>query len=314
MEKDITEKQLERFPDVAADIINGICFGGKQAIRPEEIQVASEQVAIRESGGYRSRVRDVLYQIERLGVCVAYIGLENQSGMDSTMPLRVMGMDYGKYAEQIRQRREERGGFPAGEKLRRTRKLLPVITLVLNYGKPWKGPRRLRDMLDLQEMQALSEYVADYPINLIDLSEDPKLCQRFRSDFRIVVQYLQARGDEEKMQIFRKNEQGIKHPVELLDTLYALGYDSRYLEMKGKAAAGKEEITMCEVLDYFENRGLEKGREEGLAEGRTEGTARGIVVTAAALGVSREKARELICRELQISPARAETYLERYAQ
>ena len=84
------------------------------------------------------------------------------------------------------------------------------------------------------------------------------------------------------------------------------------------AVAGKEEITMCELLDYFENRGLEKGREEGLAEGReegrTEGTARGIVITAAALGVSREKARELICRELQISPARAETYLERYAQ
>ena len=39
MEKDITEKQLEFYPDIAADIVNGICFNGRQEIKAEDVQI-----------------------------------------------------------------------------------------------------------------------------------------------------------------------------------------------------------------------------------------------------------------------------------
>ena len=35
---------------------------------------------------------------------------------------------------------------------------------------------------------------------------------------------------------------------------------------------GKENLTMCEVLDRVEARGIAKGREEGIKEGIKEGT------------------------------------------
>lgn len=313
MEKDITEKQLERFPDVAADIINGICFAGEQQIQPEEIQIVSEQVSIRErTGGYHSRIRDVLYQIIPLGICIAYIGIENQSGVDNTMPLRVMGMDYGKYVEQVRgfQNQNKNNKLSAyGRKIHDIQKLTPVITLVLNFGKPWKGPKSLLDMLDLKKRQILSKYIADYRLNLIDLSADSQLCQRFHSDFRLVVQYLQAKGNREKMKLFSQNTQQLLHPRELLDTLYALGCDDRYLTIKKETEElEKEEITMCELLDYCENKGIEKGRKLG----REEGEARGIISTAFSFGASQDMVLERLCQELHISLLKAKEYMAMY--
>ena len=37
-EKDIAEKILEDYPDVFADIVNGLLFDGKTVIRPEELE------------------------------------------------------------------------------------------------------------------------------------------------------------------------------------------------------------------------------------------------------------------------------------
>ena len=37
-EKDIAEKILEDYPDVFADIVNGLLFNGKMVIRPEELE------------------------------------------------------------------------------------------------------------------------------------------------------------------------------------------------------------------------------------------------------------------------------------
>ena len=37
-QKDITEKVLEDYNDVFADIINGLLFGGEQEIKPEDLE------------------------------------------------------------------------------------------------------------------------------------------------------------------------------------------------------------------------------------------------------------------------------------
>ena len=65
-----------------------------------------------------------------------------------------------------------------------------------------------------------------------------------------------------------------------MDVLYAFSEDERYLEMK-EEAKGKEDTTMCEMLDEVERRGLEQGLERGkeqvnrltaclIQDGRTE--------------------------------------------
>ena len=46
-EKDIAEKILEDYPDVFADIVNGLLFNGKTVIRPEELEDSKIQSAYR---------------------------------------------------------------------------------------------------------------------------------------------------------------------------------------------------------------------------------------------------------------------------
>ena len=67
----------------------------------------------------------------------------------------------------------------------------------------------------------------------------------------------------------------IEHVDELLMLMSAMTNDYRFEETINEVK-GKENVTMCEVLDRVEARGIEKGiakgREEGIKEGIKEGT------------------------------------------
>ena len=72
----------------------------------------------------------------------------------------------------------------------------------------------------------------------------------------------------------------IKHVDELLMLMTAMTRDYRF-EKTINEVKGKEHVTMCEVLDRVEARGIEKGiakgREEGIREGIKEGIKEGTV-------------------------------------
>ena len=63
----------------------------------------------------------------------------------------------------------------------------------------------------------------------------------------------------------------IEHVDELLMLMSAMTKDYRFEETINEVK-GKEHVTMCEVLDRVEARGIAKGREEGIKEGIKEGT------------------------------------------
>ncbi len=58
----------------------------------------------------------------------------------------------------------------------------------------------------------------------------------------------------------------IEHVDELLMLMSAMTNDYRFEETINEVK-GKEHLTMCEVLDRVEARGIAKGREEGIKEG-----------------------------------------------
>lgn len=58
-EKDIAEKILEDYPDVFADIVNGLLFNGEPVIKPEELEDSKIQSAYRAEGGLHELERDV---------------------------------------------------------------------------------------------------------------------------------------------------------------------------------------------------------------------------------------------------------------
>ena len=90
----------------------------------------------------------------------------------------------------------------------------------------------------------------------------------FHSDMRIVVDFL-AEGDS-----YRSGRK-ITHKAALIRMIRVLSGDSDTEDVEKWIAEQKireeDEITVCELFDQYERRGLAKGKAEGKAEGRLEG-------------------------------------------
>ncbi|MBQ3516113.1 MAG: transposase, partial [Lachnospiraceae bacterium] len=132
-QKDMTEKLLEEYNDVFADIYNVLVFK-KDVIDENRLRDGTtESVYKAEDGAYREQRRDVMKTyLDEYHMELAFIGIDNQTSVDRYIPVRVLGYDYAKYRRQVDERR-----FP----------LLPVVTLVLNMSdRRWGGCKSLADI------------------------------------------------------------------------------------------------------------------------------------------------------------------------
>ena len=274
MGKDPSENRLEEKADVFADVMNNLILKGQQVITEEElIPLPTKAYARKTDGELRSGMRDVRMESRRNGVLRLIMSVENQTGIDNTMPERVMGYEYSSYEEQVKKIMDmnHMDKKDAGSRrIFKNQKLSPVLTGVLYYGRrKWKSPLCLHDMLQFPEgmEEALKPYVADYPINLVQvayLTEEER--ERLTSDFRIVAEYLACRDDKEKWKEFLENTKEIRHVEELLDVIWELSGDDGYRALKEqiqKREIRKERWTMCEMLQYV----IQKGKTEGIKEG-----------------------------------------------
>ena len=127
------------------------------------------------------------------------------------------------------------------------------------------------ELLEIDEM--IKPYVNDFKMNLFEIAYlDREKIDMFKSDFRILADYLfQMRVNKN----YVAGDTVIEHVDELLMLMSAMTNDYRFEETINEVK-GKENVTMCEVLDRVEARGMEKGiakgREEGIKEGIKEGT------------------------------------------
>lgn len=86
-EKDISEKILESYNDVFADIVNVLLFDGRIVIRPEELADQNTRAAYKADGKLREIERDVAKQWTKSNIRIACIGIENQTVADADMPM-----------------------------------------------------------------------------------------------------------------------------------------------------------------------------------------------------------------------------------
>ena len=100
MQKDTTQKELEAYNDVFADICNVAVFGGKEVLKETDlVPLPTESYTRNADGTTRQGFRDVRKADRRNGRYHLIIGLENQTGVDYTLPERVMGYEYASYEE-----------------------------------------------------------------------------------------------------------------------------------------------------------------------------------------------------------------------
>jgi len=250
-DKDITQKVLEKYNDVFADILNVLLFNGRDVVEESTLTDALPMSMLKIDGRVRSQERDIAKYWRKSKINVALFGLENQTTPNKLMPLRVLGYDGAEYVKQSRKENIDKAKYP-------------VITLVLylGYEKEWNYPKTLFEVLDIDE--DIKPYVNDFKINLFEIAYlDKEKINLFKSDFRILADYLyQMRVNKD----YIADETTIEHVEELLTLMSAMTGDNRFEETINELK-GKENINMCEVLDRVEARGIEKGIEQGIKRG-----------------------------------------------
>ncbi|WP_304975868.1 Rpn family recombination-promoting nuclease/putative transposase [uncultured Acetatifactor sp.] len=251
-EKDIAEKTLEAYDDVFADIINVLLFQGRQFVKEDELEEESLASSYKADGRLHAQERDVAKYWRKGLVRIALYGLENQTAIDGDMPLRLFSYDGAAYRAQLLTDREMK------EKTGRTAPRYPVVTLVLYFGydRHWKRPKTLFECLDIPE--EIKPYVNDHRMNLYEVAYlSDEQVEMFTSDFKVVADYfVQMRKNKN----YVASEVTIKHVHELLQLMAVMTQDSRFEDVYSPDME-RREMTMCEVLDRVENKGIQKGED-----------------------------------------------------
>lgn len=245
---------MEAYNDVFADIVNVLLFKGGSFVKEEDLEAESPYSSYKADGGLHAQERDVAKFWRRGLVSIALYGLENQTGIDGDMPLRLFSYDGAAYRAQLLADREmlEKTGSKAPR--------YPVVTLVLYFGydRHWRVPRTLFECLKIPE--EVKPYVNDYRMNLFEIAYlSDEQVEMFTSDFKIVADYfVQMR----KNRNYVASAATIKHVHELLQLMAAMTRDNRFEKAYSPDMEGGR-TNMCEVLDRIESRGIRKGMIQG---------------------------------------------------
>lgn len=267
-----------------ADLFNGCLFQGREVIRAEELQEASEQYAVTEAEPVE-RVRDIK-MILRTGGALRVLALENQNKVDYTLPYRCMQYDtleYGKQLEKLKRiNREGKHLHTPAEWLcgvAAEDKLAPVYTLCLYHGEePWDGPLALRDMMDFgADKDSMSCLFADYPLRLFCVNGQEDF-SGFRTELREVFTALSYRRDKKGLYAamtenptFRKmDEETVKVLSVLLSAPRLWEERKRHMSINEER---EEEYDMCQAMKEL----LEDAKNDGISRGMEKGIERGII-------------------------------------
>ena len=257
-QKDKTEKLLEDYNDVFADIINVLIFDGKKQVSPEALEDAQLKSQYKaDDSRLHEQERDVMKYWKEEKVRLAVCGLENQTKIEEQMPLRIIGYEGANYRSQY------------GSK-----HIVPVVTLVLHFGteKRWDKPLNLYGLINIPD--GLENYVNDYHINVVDIAWlTEEQINQFTSDFSIVANFFVNKRKNPRYVPDDKRE--IKHVDAVLKFLFAMTGDEDYEKLIYNKNFKKEGASMCSVAQSLKEEGRAEGRAEGKAEGKAEGRVEG---------------------------------------
>ncbi len=233
--QDISTKVMLYHNDVFSDVINGLIFE-KPYIDENRLKDVIPESAYEDfDGNLRSMERDLLKEYgegdEANYFAIAEFGIGNQTTVDPTIPVRVMGYDYTVYKRQLDEYNNKKRNLyrllkdaqeiGSAELVKRVQtdieklgdfRLVPVITIILNFSRTrWSKARSLKEIVPAGHPE-ITDHMKDY---------------------------------------FRK----LKYPVDALDMIYAYTKDERYRNIRNEVIKKEmkgEVISMSEFLDELE--------------------------------------------------------------
>ena len=298
-EQDLCIKKLLQDKMRFADFCNALIFEGEQVIKPESLELLPSEagIVITDQTGHKRAVqrrRDVIMRASDVpGICFAVLACEGQANVHYGMPVRAMmydALDYTGQIEELEQKHAENGDISGAEflsHLKNDDRLIPVITIVLYYGKQdWDGPVSLHQMLGLDRLNKrtsyIQEYLPDYRLNLID-ARNINGIDRFRTCLQQVFSMLKYNSDKKKLyQYATEHREELKNMDKDACTalLVLLGEQKRLMKIVGDSD-GEEDFDMCQAIDELiadgRKEGIRIGEQMGFSKGINEGIGQGII-------------------------------------
>ena len=242
-QKDLSEKVLEDNNDIFADIVNVLLFDGEDTV--EESSLVNTTIHSQykdDSGKLHEQEIDVAKYWRKGDTDIVLYGIENQTKVESRMPVRIFGYEGASYR---------------GQHDKKT--IVPVITMVLYYGtdRRWTAPANIKSLIKVPD--GLDKYVNDVKANVFEIAwlTDEQI-SKFKSDFKIVANFFVNK--RKNKDYIPDDKTTIKHVDEILKFLSVMTGDNRY----EKLLADKEGVSnMCDVAQRLEDRGMKKGIEKG---------------------------------------------------
>ena len=273
-QKDLSEKVLEDNNDIFADIVNALLFDGEDTVEEDTLVNTTVHSQYKDdSGKLHEQERDVAKYWRKGDTDIVLYGIENQTKVESRMPVRIFGYEGASYR---------------GQHDKKT--IVPVITMVLYYGtdRRWTAPANIKSLIKVPD--GLDKYVNDVKANVFEIAwlTDDQI-SKFKSDFKIVANFFVNK--RKNKDYIPDDKTTIKHVDEILKFLSVMTGDNRY----EKLLADKEGVSnMCDVAQRLEDRGMKKGIDLGsnrmiysLVEDKSISMEKG----AEKLGISVEKLR-----------------------
>lgn len=301
-QKDLAAKDLESKPEVFADIINAFIFSGDQVVSAENLKPAPTETVYESTYEIlRNQYNDVSkYEMAGHEIGIQYV-LENESKRNSRLILRKAGYEGAIYRSEYEDKH-----------------VYPVVVLVLYWGKrKWKTYSDLFGFFEgAQIAPPVKNYMDNIKLCVFSMAHLPKkIRQRFKSDMRIIVDYLAEGAD------YEPTTHKIKYIEPVMRLLYALTGEKEFLNSIAELAMKQEKggVTMCEVVDKFVARGMKQGIEQGIQQGIEQGIQQGIeqvinalIETSIEFGSTKGETIERIIKKLKISNDAAELYVSKY--
>lgn len=280
---DLAAKNLEAYPDVAADIINALLYEGQPVVCKEQLLSGPTETVYSGKEALRSQIEDVSkYEMIGGNINALYL-FANQTTVDDGMLLRKAGYLGAAYREQYDGKITE---------------VFPTMELVLYWGRRhWRSHTLYRLFKGRSLHPKAWKYIDELKLHVWEMrylqEEKRKL---FTSDMRIVVDFL-AEGN------CYVSQQKVIHKEALIRMIRVLSGDRNVEDTASLLAEmninEEDEITVCELFDQYTRRGINRGIEA-------------LIITCKELGVSFEETAHKVGIRFQLQDGEVQENMSLY--
>lgn len=270
---DTTEKVRLQNNNLFSDMVNGVLFQGNPLLDPHYLHSydSHESTYIHLFG--INRTRDMIKKYE--DGYIILIGIENQSQVDETMPIRLLGYDFINYMNQqkvfyrdYKLITKHNKKYPKDKKKLPKLELYPVMSIVINYGeRRWNKSTTLKGMMK-KIPKVFEGYINDWEIKVVDIIDVDYKNFRHKDNQDLVLGIQRLYESNGEVEVLEEIDMSYETAIELFSITNSRDMLEIVRGMK------KEEFDMCTAMEIFKKKtegiGFEKGKNAGIEKGRNE--------------------------------------------